>query len=94
MVFKLDLSKYWDRKEILVSVILSKIKALLEEKGRDELLSYIENVKNNNDIFTIKTSKPIINSELKMYSEDISKIILDTCFVFGLKYKEIKIIFK
>ncbi|MDD2487558.1 MAG: hypothetical protein PHS92_04260 [Candidatus Gracilibacteria bacterium] len=94
MVFNLDLSKYGNRTEILISVIFSKIKTLLGEKGKLNIYEYIKSINNNNGLFMIKTGKPIINSELKMYEEEIHKIILDACFTFGLKYKEIKIFFK
>lgn len=94
MAFSLDLTKYWNKKEILVSVIFSRIKTFFEEKWKLNLFEYIKYIKNNDWIFTIKTSKPIVNAEFKLYLEELLFIITETCFVFGLKYKEIKIIFK
>ena len=90
----LDLTKYWKNKNILISVIFKKIKDFLDSKKSEKLFSYIQSIKLiDNNIF-IKTNKPIINNELKMFEQDLKNVILDVLKNFWIIYKDLKIIFK
>ena len=94
MFSTLDLAKYWWDKNILVSLIFSKLKTFFEWKDKIILFEHIKSIKISNDHVFIKTIKPIVNSELKFHEEEIEKIILDLFRTFGLHYKRLKIMFK
>ncbi|MBP8016774.1 hypothetical protein KAZ01_02090 [Candidatus Gracilibacteria bacterium] len=90
----LDLAKYGKNKNILISVIFKKIRDFLDSKKSEKLFSYIQSIKLiDNNVF-IKTNKPIVNNELKMFEQDLKNVILDVLNNFGIVYKDLKIIFK
>ncbi len=90
----LDLAKYWKNKNILISVIFKKIRDFLDSKKSEKLFSYIQSIKLiDNNVF-IKTNKPIVNNELKMFEQDLKNVILDVLNNFWIVYKDLKIIFK
>ncbi|MCK9272645.1 hypothetical protein M0P65_03805 [Candidatus Gracilibacteria bacterium] len=94
-MFNLNLKKFSQNSEIIISsLIFSKLKKFLTEKNKLELFPYISSIKNNNGIVFIKTSKPIVNAELKLFYEEITNIIKDAFATFGIEYKEVKVVFK
>lgn len=92
MTFKLDITGYmW--KQLISSVLYNKLSEILKEKGKQELFEYIKSIKVKEWKVTIKTQKPIVNSELKLLEEDIYTIFHSTLLSFGFKFKELKISF-
>jgi len=95
MNFNLNLKKFSQNSEIIISsLIFSKLKNFLTEKNKSELFPYISSIKNNNWIVFIKTSKPIVNAELKLFYEEITNIIKEAFATFWIEYKEVKVVFK
>ena len=56
---------YRSRRDIETALAWSAVKKTLTELGREELFDYIQSVKVTEKNITIKTSKPIVNEELK-----------------------------
>lgn len=93
-MLKLNLDKFSNSEMIITSVIFAKLKNFLTEKDKLELFEYIKVIKNNNWIITIKTTKPIVNSELKLFQEEISELIKNVFESFWVRYKEVKVVFR
>lgn len=83
MNFNLNLKKFSQNSDIIISsLIFSKLKNFLNEKNKPELFPYISSIKNTNGIVFIKTSKPIVNAELKLFYEEITEIIKEAFATF------------
>lgn len=63
---------YHDKtRDIETALAWNAVRKTLENMGRIELVEYIKSVKISEKYITIFTEKPIVNSELKIYTEDI-----------------------
>ncbi len=89
--FKLNLNKYYWNKNVVISIIFSKLKKFLIEKNRENIIWFIKYIKINNDNIYIKTQKPIINAELKIFEWDIKEIIKSVFWDFWIIYKDINL---
>ena len=49
------------------------VKKTLSEVGKDELFGHTQGIRVTEKYIIIKTRKPIVNAELRLYSEEISK---------------------
>lgn len=92
MTFKLDISGHI-QKQLISSVLYSKLNSLLIDKDKANLFEYIKSIKVTNSKVIIKTQKPIVNAELKLLEDNISDIFYSTLISFGFKYKEFKVSF-
>lgn len=80
-------------KTLISSVLYKKLSDLLADKDKSELFDYIKSIKVTEGKVTIKTQKPIVNSEFKLLEEDIYNIFHSTLISFGFSFKELKISF-
>ncbi|EKE29653.1 MAG: hypothetical protein ACD_2C00130G0004 [uncultured bacterium (gcode 4)] len=93
MAFKLDIS--WHTSTLMItSVIYKKLSDLLASKGKKELFSFIKSVKIRGAAMSIKTEKPIVNSELQLYKSEIEDILISVSATFWIRLQEAKITFK
>lgn len=92
MTFSVDL-KWHINNSLMTSLIYKKYSDFLFSKKRWELFSFVNFIKILNWRITIKTSKPIVNAELKSFEWDFVRIASEVFVYFWLNYKEIKIRF-
>lgn len=59
-----------------------RLRDFLESKGRKELYSFIRSIRLKTANIYIKTEKPIVNNELKVFQEEILSIMKDLFFEF------------
>ncbi|EKE28703.1 MAG: hypothetical protein ACD_3C00026G0004 [uncultured bacterium (gcode 4)] len=93
MVFKIDISAHTSTL-MVTSVIYKKLNDLLTSKGKKELFSFIKSVKIRWWSMTIKTEKPIVNSELQLFRSEIEEIFISVSATFWINMKETKVVFK
>ena len=93
MWFKLDITGH-TTDTMVSAIIYKKIYDFLNIKWKKELFQFIKSVKVRQNTLTIKTEKPIVNSELKMFESDIKKIFIDACSWIWKTFQEIKIYLK
>lgn len=93
MAFKLDITGH-TTSQMMSALIYKKIHDLLLTKGRLELFEFICSIKIMSGKLIIKTQKPIVNSELKMYEEEILKIFEYVLKNFSSSEQDLKIIFR
>ncbi|MDD2565989.1 MAG: hypothetical protein PHZ26_03535 [Candidatus Gracilibacteria bacterium] len=93
MTFKLDISGH-TTSQMMSALVYKKIHDLLLNKSRFELFEFICSIKIISGKLIIKTQKPIINSELKMYEEEILKIFENVLKNFSSPVQDLKIIFR
>ena len=71
----LDLKKYTrtyhNDTQIETALAWNAVKKTLENIGREELFAYIKSVRLTDTNLIIATGKPIVNTELSMYRENI-----------------------
>jgi hypothetical protein len=92
--FKLNLNKHAWNKNIIISIIFSKLKNFLIKNNKEDIIWFIKYIKINDDNVYIKTQKPIINAELKIFEWEIKNMIKDIFWNFGILYKEFNLYFK
>ncbi len=90
---RLNLTPHISSPVIISSLAWNAIRDSLEKQGKWELVTYIESVKVTNTRITIKTGKPIINTELSNYKETIKERIDEGFKTFGIAKQERKIVF-
>jgi hypothetical protein len=93
MVFKLDISGHMS-KQMMTSVVYKRISDLLIDWWKKELFPFIKSIKINWWNLLIKTEKPIVNAELKIFEERIAKILVEVSANFWLILRDTKISFK
>ncbi len=92
MIFKLDINRHinW---QMLSAVIYKKLNDFLISKWRKELMEFIKSIKVIDEKLIIKTQKPIINSELKIYEDEILDIFKNSLLIFiSCEYSDLKLI--
>jgi hypothetical protein len=78
---------------ILSSLAWNAVRDSLNRQTKGDLMKYILSIKVTDTRITIKTGKPIINTELSHYRENIQVRIEESFRVFGIVHTERKIIF-
>lgn len=85
---------YYNRdRDIWLALAWNAIKRTLTEVGQEKLFEYITSVRLTEKNIVITTGKPIVNAELRMYSEEILSSINMSLVQFQ-RIKREKIIFK
>ena len=77
-------TEYFDRSHDMETALAwNAVKKSLAEAGREDLFAYIKSVKVTEKYITITTHKPIVNAEIKLYSEDICSRFHGSMKLFG-----------
>lgn len=66
-----SLNKTWKQNQILSSIIYNILIKKFKDKKNIDISSYIISVKIKENIISIKTNKPIINQEIKLFENEI-----------------------
>jgi len=78
---------------IIQSIIWNTIIEIFKNKKNIDITSYLVSIKLKWENVLVKTNKPIINTELYLYSEEIKKSSLDKLKKIWIKYKDFEIKF-
>jgi len=78
---------------IIQSIIWNTIIEVFKSKKNMDITSYLISIKLKWENILVKTSKPIINNELYLYSEEIKKSSLSKLEKIWIKYKDFEIKF-
>ncbi|MDQ7010055.1 MAG: hypothetical protein Q9M94_07230 [Candidatus Gracilibacteria bacterium] len=80
-------------KVIIQSIIWNTIIEIFKLKKNIDITYYLVSIKLKGENILVKTNKPIINTELYNYSEEIKKISADKIKKLGLNYRDFEIKF-
>jgi len=83
----------WKAEIIIQSIIWNTIIEIFKVKKNMDLTTYLVSIKLKWENVLIKTNKPIINTELYNYSEEIKKVSLSKIKKLWLNYREFEIKF-
>jgi len=83
----------WKAEIIIQSIIWNTIIEIFKEKKKMDLTAYLVSIKLKWENVLVKTNKPIINTELYNYSEEIKKVSLSKIKKLWIKYKEFELKF-
>ena len=83
----------WKAEIIIQSIIWNTIIEIFKEKKKMDLTAYLVSIKLKWENVLVKTNKPIINTELYNYSEEIKKVSLSKIKKLWLNYREFEIKF-
>jgi len=87
------INKAWKKEVIIQSIIWNTIIEVFKNKKNMDITSYLVSIKLKWENILVKTSKPIINNELYLYSEEIKKSSLNKLEKIWIKYKNFEIKF-
>ena len=77
-------AEYFDRSHDMETALAwNAVKKSLTEAGREDIFVHIKSVKVTEKYITITTHKPIVNAEIKLYSEDICAQLHESMKIFG-----------
>ena len=83
----------WKAEIIIQSIIWNTIIEIFKAKKNMDLTAYLVSIKLKWENVLVKTNKPIINTELYNYSEEIKKVSLSKIKKLWLNYREFEIKF-
>jgi len=83
----------WKAEIIIQSIIWNTIIEIFKAKKNMDLTAYLVSIKLKWENVLVKTNKPIINTELYNYSEEIKKVSLTKIKKLWLNYREFEIKF-
>jgi len=83
----------WKTEVIIQSIIWNTIIEIFKAKKNMDITSYLVSIKLKWENVLVKTNKPIINTELYNYSEEIKKSSLSKIKKLFSDYKEFEIKF-
>ncbi len=92
-MYSLKLTSHTTNPTILSALAWNAVRDALTKLDRTELIDYIESVKVTEKRITIKTGKPLVNSELSHHREPIQTRIEEAFQTFGVPKMERKIVF-
>jgi len=92
-MYSLKLTAHTTNPTILSSLAWNAVRDALTRIGRVELIAYIESVKVTDKRITIKTNKPLVNSELSHHKEAIRTRTEEAFQTFGVPKTERRIVF-
>jgi hypothetical protein len=75
MAFKLDISGHTST-QMMTALLYKRISDMLSSKGKKELFAFVKSIKIRGSNMSIKTEKPIVNSELQMFRSEIEDIFI------------------
>jgi len=87
------INRAWKKEVIIQSIIWNTIIEIFKSKKNMDITSYLISIKLKWENILVKTSKPIINNELYLYSEEIKKSSLSKLEKIWIKYKDFEIKF-
>lgn len=83
----------WKTEIIIQSIIWNTIIEIFKSKKNIDITSYLVSIKLKWENILIKTNKPIINTELYNYSEEIKKTSSNKIKKLWLNYRDFEIKF-
>lgn len=87
------INRAWKQEVIIQSIIWNTIIEIFKTKKNIDITSYLVSIKLKAEFVLIKTNKPIINTELYNYSEEIKKVSLSKIKKLWFNYREFEIKF-
>jgi len=87
------INRVWKQEVIIQSIIWNTIIEIFKSKKNIDISSYLISIKLRSEVVLVKTNKPIINTELYNYSEEIKKVSLSKIKKLWFNYKEFEIKF-
>jgi len=87
------INKAWKKEVIIQSIIWNTIIEIFKNRKNMDITSYLISIKLKWENILVKTTKPIINNELYLYSEEIKKSSLNKLEKIWIKYKNFEIKF-
>jgi hypothetical protein len=66
MAFKLDITGHTST-QMMTALLYKRLSDFLASKGKKELFAFVKSIKIRGSSVSIKTEKPIVNSELQMF---------------------------
>jgi len=87
------INRAWKQEVIIQSIIWNTIIEIFKTKKNIDITSYLVSIKLKAEFVLIKTNKPIINTELYNYSEEIKKVSLSKIKKLWFNYREFDIKF-
>lgn len=89
-----SLNKTWKQESVINSLAWNSLISTFKENKNIDLTPYLISVKIKNDVIFIKTSKPIINSEIDIISDKYLENITTKLNSIWYKFKQLKIRYK
>lgn len=89
-----SLNKTWKQETVINSLAWNSLISTFKEIKNIDITHYLISVKIKNDVIFIKTSKPIINSEIDIISDKYLKNITTKLNSIWYSFKELKIRYK
>jgi len=83
----------WKTEIIIQSIIWNTIIEIFKSKKNIDITSYLVSIKLKAEFVLVKTNKPIINTELYNYSEEIKKNSFNKIKKLWLNYRDFEIKF-
>lgn len=87
------INRTWKQEIIIQSIIWNTIIEIFKAKKNIDITSYLVSIKLKWENILIKTNKPVINTELYNYWEEIKKVSLSKIKKLWFNYKEFEIKF-
>ena len=88
------LNKKWLSDTTKKSIIYNTIIEVFLENKKIDIKSYLISIKNIWNVFLVKTTKPIINTELYLLNEEIKEKSLQKLNKIGFKFLDFEIKYK
>lgn len=89
-----SLNKTWKQETVINSLAWNSLISTFKEIKNIDITHYLISVKIKNDVIFIKTSKPIINSEIDIISDKYLENITTKLNSIWYSFKELKIRYK
>lgn len=89
-----SLNKTWKQETVINSLAWNSLISTFKEIKNIDITHYLISVKIKNDVIFIKTSKPIINSEIDIISDKYLENITTKLNSIWYKFKQLKIRYK
>lgn len=89
-----SLNKTWKQETVINSLAWNSLISTFKEIKNIDITHYLISVKIKNDVIFIKTSKPIINSEIDIISDKYLENITIKLNSIWYSFKELKIRYK
>ena len=85
------LIREWKEEVIIKSIVFSTIINIFKEEKKIDISSYLISIQKKGNTILIKTNKPIINTQLLIYSDKIKKISKERLKNVWIKLNDIEI---
>lgn len=89
-----SLNKTWKQESVINSIIWNTLISTFKDKKNIDITPYLISIKMHNDTIFIKTSKPIINSEIDLIWDVLIENIIKKLHDIWYNFKQLKIRYK